>query len=223
MADRAHQQPKAEGTTEDPPPDGVSQVAIRNFILWTIAILLLAAWQAYDGFKHPVSRTAHLLQAVLFLLLGALVWERRLRREGLVFKPRGAAHWTAAFAPLLVVLAFGWTQLVEARHQKELALRMQAWQKAVERQREVSDLASKQLGAVSVKQGEVLRVLVETSHKPELADGKPGFRPTPDAIRKPEEAKDEINRAFEEVMQALERDRAEKERLLRLEEERPDR
>src|SRR5271165_137604 len=101
MADRVHQQPKAEDTTADPPPNGASPGAIRNFILWTIAILLLAAWQAYDGFKHPESRTAHLLQAVLFLLLGALAWERRLRREGLVLKPRwGAAanHWTAAFA-----------------------------------------------------------------------------------------------------------------------------
>ena len=187
---------------------------------------MLAAWQAYDGFKHPESRTAHLLQAVLFLLLGALAWERRLRREGLVFKPRGAAHWTAAFAPLARGAGLRVGAARGGRHQaaqKELALRMQAWQQAVERQRKVSDLASEQLRAVSVKQGEVLRVLVETSHKPELADGKPGFRPTPDATRKPEEAKDEINRAFEEIMRALERDRAEREKLLRLEQERPDR
>jgi len=223
MGDRARQQPEAEDTTADPPPDGASPGAIRNFILWTIAIILLAAWQAYDGSKHPESRTAHLLKAVLFLLLGALAWERRPRREGLVFKPRGAAHWTAAFAPLLVVLAFGWAQLVEARHQKELALRMQAWQQAVERQRKVSDQASEQFRAVTVKQGEVLRVLVENSPKPKPADGKPGFSPTPDATRKLEEAKDEIKRAFEEIKRAMERDRAERERLLRHEQERPDR
>ena len=87
-------------------------------------------------------------KAVLFLLLGALAWDRRLRREGLAFKPRGGAHWTAALAPLVVLMAFGWAQIVEVRHQaaqKELALKMQAWQQAVERQREVSDLASEQL------------------------------------------------------------------------------
>src|SRR5271165_2988154 len=117
MADRVHQQPKAEDTTADPPPNGASPGAIRNFILWTIAILLLAAWQAFDGFKHPESRTAHLLQAVLFLLLGALAWERRLRREGLAFKPRGGAHWIGALAPLAVLMGFGWAQIVEGRHQ----------------------------------------------------------------------------------------------------------
>ena len=44
MGDRGHQQPKAEDTTADPSPDGASPGAIRNFILWTIALLLLAAW-----------------------------------------------------------------------------------------------------------------------------------------------------------------------------------
>ncbi len=226
MGDRAHQQPKSEDTTADPAPGGASPGAIRNLILWTIAILLLTAWQAYDGFKHPESRTAHLLQAVLFLLLGALAWERRLRCEGLVFKARGGAHWTAAFAPLVVVVAFGWAQLVEARHQaaqKELALKKEAWQQAVQRQRELSDLASEQFRAVVAKQGEVFRALVQTGEKPKLADGKPGFKPTPDATRKVEEAKDQLNRAFEEINRAIERDRAEKERLLRLEHERPDR
>ena len=43
MCDRCHQQPKAEDTTADPSPDGASPGAIRNFILWTIVILLLAA------------------------------------------------------------------------------------------------------------------------------------------------------------------------------------
>ena len=43
MCDRCHQQPKAEDATADPSPDGTSPGAIRNFILWTIVILLLAA------------------------------------------------------------------------------------------------------------------------------------------------------------------------------------
>jgi hypothetical protein len=114
--------------------------------------------------------------------------------------------------------------IVEGRHQaaqKELALRIEAWQQAVQRQREVSDLASERLRAVSVKQCEVLRVLVETSHKPELANGKPGFRPIPDATPKPEEAMKEIDRAFKEINQAIEKDFAEREKLFRLQRERP--
>ncbi len=211
MGDRGHQQPKAEDTTADPPRDGVSPGAIRNLILLTIAILMLAAWQAYDGFKHPQSRTAHVLQAVLILLYGAYAWAHRLRRGVLV---RGV-HWTAAFAPLVVVVAFGLAQLDEARQQaaqKKLACEKQAWQQAVQRQRKSSDLASEQFRAAIVKQSEALRVWIETSQKLKLADGKPGFRPTPDATRKLEEAKDEYNRAFE-------RDKAERERLFGLEQE----
>jgi hypothetical protein len=209
MADRGHQQPKAEDTTADPSPDGASPGAIRNLILLTIAILLLAAWQAYDGFKHPESRSSHLLHAVLWLLLGAYAWVRRLRRGVLDFsKPRRGVHWTAAFAPLVVVVAFAWAQLDEGRHQAA----QQARQQAVQRQRESSQLASKQVWAAMDKQREAIRVWIETSQKLKAADGKPGFRPTPDATRKLEEAKDEVNRAFE-------RDRAERESLLRLESE----
>src|SRR5207253_335602 len=130
---------------------------------------------------------ANLLQAVLFLLLGAAAWERRLRRGVLEFKSRRGVHWTAAFAPLVVVVAFGLTQLLEARQQaaqKELAFKKQAWQQAVQRQRESSHLASEQVTAAIGKQGEAMRVWFETSEKLKLADGKPGFRPTPDATRK---------------------------------------
>jgi hypothetical protein len=211
MGDRGHQQPKAEHTTADPPPDGASPDAIRNLILLTIGILLLAAWQTYDGFKHPESRSTHLLKAVLFLLYGAYAWAHRLRRGVLV---RGG-HWTAAFAPLLVVVCFGLAQLDEARQQaaqKKRAFEKQAWQQAVQRQRKLSDLASEQFRAAIVKQGEAFRVLIETSQKLKLPDGKPGFRPTPDATRKLEEAKDEVNRASE-------RDKAERERLFGLEQE----
>ncbi len=213
MADRGHQQPKAEDTTADPPPDGASPGAMRNFILLTIGVLLLAAWQAYDGFRHPESRSSHLLKALLILLYGALAWARRLRRGALVFdKPNRGVHWTAAFAPLVVVAAFGLAQLAEARHQaaqNELALKKQAWLQAVVRQRKSSDLASEQFRAAIAKQGEAFKVWIETSQKLKLADGKPGFRPTPDATQKLEEAKEEFKRA-------LERDKAERERLLQL-------
>ena len=72
MADRGNQQPKAEDTTANPPPDGAAPGAVGNLILLIIGVLLLAAWQAYDGFKSPESRSTHLLKAVLFLLYGAI-------------------------------------------------------------------------------------------------------------------------------------------------------
>ena len=43
----------------------------------------------------------------------ALGWARRLRQGDTVFKPRWGIHWTAAFAPLLVLAAFGWAQYDE--------------------------------------------------------------------------------------------------------------
>ena len=166
-----------------------------------------AAWLAYDGFKHPESRSKDLLHAVLILLFGALAWVRRLTRGALVIKPRWSwggdlvNHWTAALLPLLVVVAFGLVQLIEARQeaaQKDRASKKQEWQKAVQRQREVSHLASEQLTAASVKQGEAFRVSIETGEKLKLADGTPGFRMTPDATRKLEEAKEGFNRALEQ-------------------------
>jgi hypothetical protein len=219
MGDHGHQHTKAEDAATGSPRDAISPGAIRNFILWTIAILMLAAWHGYDGFKHPESRTPHLLRAVLILLLGALAWVRRLTLRTLVIKPRWGRdtvnHWTAAFAPLIVVLAFGLSQLVEAHHQaarKELTLKKQAWQQAVQRQRESSDLASKQYLAAITKQGDAFKISLETSEPLKLPDGKPGFRLTPDAMRKLTEAKEEVSRAFE-------RDKAERERLLQLQSE----
>ena len=54
-----------------------------------------------------------------------------------------------------------------------------------------------------MKRGEVFRALFDTSQKLKLADGKPGFNPTPDATRKLDEAKDGFNRA-------IKRDKAER-------------
>jgi hypothetical protein len=70
----------------------------------------------------------------LILLLGVLIWVRRLTREGLAFRPTRGAHWLAAFYPLLVVALFGWARLVESRQQaarKEQASKKEAWHQAV--------------------------------------------------------------------------------------------
>jgi hypothetical protein len=124
-------------------------------------------------------------------------------------------HWTAAFAPLLVVVGLVLAQSLEARHQaaqEKLAFNKQGWQQAVKQQRKLRDLASEQFRAAIVKQSEAFRVWIETSQQLKLADGELGFRPTPDATRKMEEAKDEYSRASE-------RDKAERESPLRLESE----
>ena len=199
MGDPGHQQPKAENTA-----------AIRDLILWTIGVLLLVAWHVYDGFKRPEARWTHHYKAILFLLFGALIWALAWVR-----RPRRVVRWTAAASPLVVVVCFGLVQLIEARQQaaqNELALRKQAWQQAVQRQRESSHLASEQLHAAIMKHGEAFRVGIETGEKLVLADGKPGWRFTPDAARKLEEAKDEFTRG-------MERDKAERERLIQLESE----
>ena len=199
MADRVDQQPKAEGNTDT-----------RDLIFWTIGMLLLVAWHVYDGFKRPNSSWVHHYKASLLLLLGALIWVLAWVR-----RPRRVVRWVAVFLPLLVVVAFGWAQLEEARHQaaqKELAAKRQAWQQAVQRQRELSDQASAQLHAAIVKHGEAFKIGIETGQKLEQADGKPAWRFTADAHRKLEEAKDEFNRA-------IERDKTERARLLQLESE----
>ena len=86
----------------------------------------------------------------------------------------------------------GWRRLYQARHRTA----QQAWQQDVQRQRKSNQLASEQLGVAYVKQREALRVWMKTSQKL-LADGTLGFRPDPDATRKLQDAKDEVNRALE--------------------------
>jgi hypothetical protein len=93
MGDRDHQQPKAEDTTAGPPSNWASPGAIRNLFLWTVGILLLAAWREYDGFKRPEFRSNDLLHAFLILLFGARAWVRRLTRGALVIKPRWGGTW----------------------------------------------------------------------------------------------------------------------------------
>jgi hypothetical protein len=74
----------------------------------------------------------------------------------------------------------------------------------------VSHQAPEQLTAALAKHGEAIKRAMETSQAVRLADGKPGFRLTPEMARKLEEAKADVDRAFE-------RDRAERDRLLQLE------
>ena len=216
MGGRLDQHSKLTDIATVPAPDAG---ALRNLALWTIGILLLALWRAYDGFRHPESRTNDFLHALLVLLFGALAWGRRLTRGTLVIKPSWGwggdlvNHWTAGLAPLLVVLAFVWAQVEDSRHQaarNELTLKKQAWQQNVDRQRQLSQEASHRLQAASAKQADAFRSSIDTSQKLTMPDGRPGFRINPDAARKLKEAEDEYN-------QALARDRDERARLIQLE------
>jgi hypothetical protein len=64
-----------------------------------------------------------------------------------------------------------------------------------------------------LKHGEALKAWLDTSEKLKLPDGQPGFRPTPEANRKFEEAKAALKRAQE-------RDNAERDRLFSMQRER---
>jgi hypothetical protein len=148
--------------------------------------------------------------------MAALVWIRAAQRGGSAVKSRPVVNWTTAFCLLLVLVAFAFTQLEEARHQRafnKLALEHQAKEHALREQTESSHRASEQLKAAWLKHHEAFKGWLETSQKVKLPDGQPGFRPTSEATRKFEEAKAELERAQE-------RDRAERDRLLRIQHER---
>ncbi len=162
--------------------------------------------------SRPEYRSTHLYKAVLILLLAVLYWARRLSREGLALKPTRGADPLAAFFPLLVVVGFGCDQLAEANRraaQKELASKKHAWHQAVDEQRERSRRASEQVTAAIVKQGEAFKLAMKSGQAVKAADGGPGFRVTPEVARKLEEARKDLDRAFE-------RDKAERDRLQQL-------
>ena len=123
MDDPHLQEPKAAEITAGPSPDGDSPRAVRNLYLWTTGVVLLAAWRAYDGFKHPEFKSNDLLHALLILLIGALAWTRRLTRRVLVIKPTWGwggdmvNHRISAFLPLIVIVGFVLTQFYDARRQ----------------------------------------------------------------------------------------------------------
>jgi hypothetical protein len=193
----------------------------RVLILYSTGLLMLVAWMIFSAWEHPQSRTSGLLQALLILLVAVHARVSKERRGSLAsrFSKPGTRRTLAALLPLLVLALFGWSQVMEARHreaERQLALKREAWKQAVERQRNVAELAVKRSSDSVEKYTEAFKSLGKAWEQVKTADGQTFSRPHRDAMQR-------LNQAHDEARRALELRRAEEERLRQLESQRPDR
>ena len=197
------------------PPD-----LIRDLILGTTALALLAAWFVYESLKHPERGLTHWLLAVVCALLAVKPWVSRPIGDRLASKPNWSFRRTlVALSPLFVLglITFGYVN--ESRQQaaeKAMAQRKETWKQSVELQREAVELASKQTSDASMKGKEAAEALSKTAVEVKLPDGKIEHRFDPEAFRKWKDA-------WDETIRAMKRHGAETDRLLRLQHEEPGR
>jgi hypothetical protein len=209
---------------DDAPADGRRTVTppdlIRDLILGTTALALLAAWSVSNSLKHPEQGLVHLLWAVVCVLLAIQPWVSRPIGGRLASEPNGSFRRTlVALSPLFMLglIAFGY--VIDSRQQaaeKALAQREEAWKQSVELQREAVERASKQISDASRKGEEAAKALSKTAVQVRRPDGKHEHRFDPTAFRKWKEAIDEMGGAFK-------RHSAELDRLTRLQLEEPGR
>ena len=197
------------------PPD-----LIRDLILRTITLALLAAWSVFKSFKHPERGLTDLLWAVLCVLLAVKPWVSRPIGDRLASEPNWSFRRTlVALSPLFVLGLITFWCVIESRRQaaeKAMAQRKEVWKQSVELQREAVELASKLVSDASRKGKEATEALNKTAVQIKLPDGKVEHRFDPEASRKWKEAWDEMDGA-------MKRHWAEMERLLRLQHEEPGR
>jgi hypothetical protein len=189
------------------PPD-----LIRDLILGTTALALLAAWSAYEGLKHSEQELVLLLFAVVCVLLAVKPWVSGPIGGRLASEPNWSFRRTlVALSPLFVLgfITFGYVSTSRQQEaEKAMAQRKEAWKQSVERQREAVELASKQASEAARKGKETAEAWSKTTVQ--------GRRHDPEADRKWKEA-------FDEMVGATKRHSAEIERLLRLQREEPGR
>ena len=197
------------------PPD-----LIRDLILGTTALALLAAWSVYESIKHPEQRLSQLLFAVVWVLLAVKPWVSRPIGDRLASKANWSFRRTlVALSPLFVLGLITFGYVTESRQQaaeKAMAQRKEVWNESVEIQREAVELASKQVSDVSRKGKEAAEALSMSAVQVKLPDGKIEHRFDPEAYRKWKEA-------WDELVGAMKRHSAETDRLLRLQHEEPGR
>jgi hypothetical protein len=197
------------------PPD-----LIRDLILFTTALALFAAWSAYEGLKHPEQGLVHLLWAVLLVILAVNPWVTRPIGGRLASKPNWSFLRTfVALSPLFALGLIAFAYVIESRQQaaeKALAQRKETWRQSVERQHEAVERASEQVSDASRKGKEAGEALNKTAVPIKLPDGKIEHRIDSEAFRKWKEALDEM-------VAAMKRDGAERDRLLRLQLDEPGR
>src|SRR5262245_17876321 len=81
------------------PPD-----LIRDLILFTTALAVLAAWSVYGSLRHPAQGLTSLLFAVLFVLLAVKLWVSRPIGGTLASKPNWSFRRTlVALSPLFAL------------------------------------------------------------------------------------------------------------------------
>jgi len=181
----------------------------------------MVAWMIFSAWQHPQSRTTHLLQALLFLLLVALTWVSKRRRDSLtarLSKP-GIRRTLASLMPLLVLALFGLAQVMEARQReadRQLAQKRESWRQAVERQRNIVAQAQERINDSLEKGAEASKALGKAWEQVRTADGKLELR-APRAVYQKEKE------AWEEILRAMDLKRLEEERLFQLESQRPNR
>jgi hypothetical protein len=193
----------------------------RVMILYSIGLLMLVAWWISIAWDHPQRRASLLLQALLFLLLVVLNRVSKTRRDSVAarFAKPGMRRTLAALLPLFVLAFFGLSQLMEARQReadKQLALKREAWNQAVERQRNIADLAGRRARDSMEKYTEAFMSLGKVWEELKTADGQPLVRPHRDSMKK-------LNEAHDDALRAIELRRVEDERLRHLQSQRPNR
>jgi hypothetical protein len=197
------------------PPD-----LIRDLILFTTALALLAAWFVYRSLKHPEQGLAGLLTALVFVLLAVQPWVSRPIGGRLASKPKWSFRRTlVTLSPLFVLGFIAFEYVIESRQQaaeKAMARRKEAWKQSVERQREAVEAAWEQVSDASRKGKEAGEAWIKTEVQVKLPDGKIEHRSDPEAFRRWKEA-------WDEMVGAMKRHGAETDRLLRLQHEEPGR
>jgi hypothetical protein len=205
----------AEKPRSSIPPD-----LIRDMILSTTAVAMLAAWLVYEGLRFPEERWFDLLLAVVCVLSAIKAWLRRPIGGWMAAEPNWSFRRTlAALSPLFVLGLVTFAYVMHSRQQaaeKVMTQRKEVWKQSVERQRQAVELASKQMSDASREAAEATKALNKTAVQVKLPDGKVDFRFDPEASRK-------WKSAVEAMVGATKRHSAEMDRLLGLQFEEPGR
>jgi hypothetical protein len=184
-------------------PPGV----IRDLIIATSGLALLAAWYIFRGLKYPEHRHHDLLWAVLCLLYAVRFWVHRPIGGRLASMPNSSSRRrVVALFPIFALGFITFDCMVESRRQmaaEALAQRKQVWKNAMQRQREAVELAKEQVSDASTKMKAAFDAMLKTGLSVKLPDGKLEGRFDPQASRRWKEAMDEwqaaMNRQSEEM------------------------
>jgi hypothetical protein len=207
-------------TSADPWTSGTSPDLVRDLVLFTTSLALLASWFIYESLKHPERGLTGLLWSVICALLAISLWSSKPIGGKLASKPRRSfRRRLAALSPLFVLGLIAIEFVIESRQQmaeRAMTQRKEVWRHSLELQREAVAQALKQLNDASMKEKKAVQGWSKTTEQVKQSDGRSEYRHDPEAFRKWKEASEERN-------EAMERHWAEVDRLLHLQSEEPGR